>query len=75
MLFGSSFAAKDCGDASAGGGRNEDFEKLYQKRLILGATAIRDGRRFPRLESRAAGDPGEEDPHPDPLPRGEGIRG
>jgi hypothetical protein len=30
MPLGSSFAAKDCGDASARGGRNEDLKKLYQ---------------------------------------------
>ena len=36
MLLRSSFAAKDCGDASARGGRNEDLEKLYQKRPIWG---------------------------------------
>jgi hypothetical protein len=35
MLFGSFFAAKDCGDASARDGRNEDLEKLYQKRLFV----------------------------------------
>ena len=48
MLLRSSFAARDCGDASARGGRNEDLEKLYQKRPIWGGTAIRNGRWFPR---------------------------
>ncbi len=47
MLFGSAFATKDCGDASARVERNEDLEKLYQNGLF-GATAVRNGRRFPR---------------------------
>ncbi len=48
MSLGSYFAAKDCGDSSPRGGRNEDLEKLYQKRPIWGGTAIRNGRRFPK---------------------------
>ena len=36
MSLGSYFAAKGCGDAFARGERNEDVEKLYQKRPIWG---------------------------------------
>jgi hypothetical protein len=90
MLFGSSFVAKDCGDASPRGGRNEDLEKLYQKRPIWGGTAIRNGRRFPRLArprwwrrprnphpslSQKERGTGKKDPRPGPFPRGEGGSG
>lgn len=78
MLLQSSFAAKDCGDDSARGGRNEDLEKLYHKWPIWGGPHGDPKRPLvpspgaPSLVAGGCWKPWKGRPSPWPLPRGEG---